>query len=101
MSKKASPNGNGLAKKKRIPGRHCHHFKKKSTAAGSAESIYAHLPYLDVHIKNIGEHSFPATAPVVGTNEHETRLPVKGQLFKMLSSLSRQLDEQRAKATCE
>jgi len=52
------------------------------------ESIDAHLPYLDVHIKNIGEeHSFSATAPVVGTNEHETWLPVKGQLFKMLSSL--------------
>ena len=102
LSKKASPNGNGLVKKKRIPGRHYHHFKKKSTAAGSVESIDAHLPYLDVHIKNIGEeHSFSTTVPEAETNGHEIWLPTEGQLLQMLASLQRQLDEQRAEAMCE
>jgi len=69
---------------------------------GVAEPIDAHSSHLEIHIKDAGEyHSFPAIASETGTNGHETQLPAEAQLFQMLSSLQRQLDEQRTEAARE
>ena len=56
--------------------------KGKLTATRGTGPPDAHPPQLDIHIKDVREeHSLATTTPEIGTNRHETWLPVEGQLL--------------------
>jgi len=74
----------------------------KSTVAGGAGPINTHPPHPNVLIEDIGEgQSSPPTALRAEVNEHETQLPVEGQLIQMFSDIQKQLDKQWVEATRE
>ena len=61
-----------------------------STDVGAVGPTDTHPSHLDVHIEDVRENnSSLATAPEAGTNRHETRLLVEGQLLRVLTSLRR------------